>query len=66
MNKTHLDKEEQDILDAFESGEFKSDLTPARKKFIEKSAAQTFKKDKRINVTISDRDLTVIQKRALE
>ncbi|CAK8721800.1 Antitoxin [Candidatus Electronema aureum] len=66
MNKTQLDKEEQEILDAFESGEFKSDLTSARKKFIEKSAAQTFKKDKKINVTISGRDLTAIQKRALE
>ncbi|MGZ8526504.1 MAG: hypothetical protein ACXWVV_02845 [Kaistella sp.] len=66
MNKTQLDKEEQEILDAFESGEFKSDLTHARKKFIEKSAAQTFKKDKKINVTISGRDLTAIQKRALE
>ncbi|MCW5198250.1 hypothetical protein VU06_00695 [Desulfobulbus sp. F3] len=42
-----INKDEQDILDAFEAGEFKSDLTPARKKFIEKSAAQTFKKDKK-------------------
>ena len=66
MNKTQLDKEEQEILDAFESGKFKSDLTSARKKFIEKSAAQAFKKDKKINVTISGRDLTAIQKRALE
>jgi hypothetical protein len=47
MNKTQLDKEEQEILDAFESEEFKSDLTSARKKFIEKSAAQAFKKDKK-------------------
>ena len=66
MNKTQLDKEERAILDAFEAGEFKSELTPARKKFIEKSAAQTFKRDKKINVTISSRDLTAIKKRALE
>ena len=66
MKEVSFDREEQEILDAFESGEFKSDLTSARKKFIEKSAAQTFKKDKKINVTISSRDLTAIQKRALE
>ncbi|MGR0482429.1 MAG: hypothetical protein ACTFAL_13785 [Candidatus Electronema sp. V4] len=47
MNKTQLKKEEQEILDAFESGGFKSDLTPARKKIIGKSAVQTFKKDKK-------------------
>ncbi|GJM41288.1 MAG: hypothetical protein DHS20C20_15700 [Ardenticatenaceae bacterium] len=29
-------------------------------------AAQTFKKDKRINIRISGRDLAAIQKRALE
>jgi predicted DNA binding CopG/RHH family protein len=60
VEEVHLDREEQEILDAFESGEFKYDLTSARKKFIEKSAAQTFKKDKKINITISGRDLTAI------
>lgn len=61
-----INKDEQDIIDAFEAGEFKSDLTLARKKFIEKSAAQAFKRDKKINVAISGRDLKEIQKRALE
>ena len=66
MKKIQLDKEERELLEAFESGEFQSDMTPSRKKFIEESAAQTFKKDKRINIRISGRDLTAIQKRALE
>ncbi len=66
MKKIQLDKEEQEILEAFESGEFQSDMTPSRRKFIEDSAAQTFKKDKRINIRISGRDLMAIQKRALE
>ena len=48
MKKYQLDKEEQELLDAFESGEFQSDLSPSRKKFVEQSAAQTFKKDKKI------------------
>ena len=66
MKKIQLDKEERELLEAFESGKFQSDMTPSRKKFIEESAAQTFKKDKRINIRISGRDLTAIQKRALE
>ncbi|MBS0586502.1 MAG: hypothetical protein JSS37_00745 [Proteobacteria bacterium] len=66
MKKTKLDIEEKVLLEAFESGEFKSKLTPERKKMIEASAAQTFKKDKRINIRISSRDLTAIQRRAME
>ncbi len=66
MKKYQLDKEEQDILEAFEDGEFQSDMTPSRKKIIEKMAAQTFKKDKRINIRISSKDLIAIQRRALE
>ena len=66
MKKTQLDKEEQELLDAFEAGEFRSDMTPARKEFIEQSAAQTFKKDKRINIRISERDLTALRRRAAE
>ncbi len=66
MKTIQLDKEEQELLGAFESGEFQSDMTPSRKKFIEQSAAHTFKKDKRINIRISGRDLAAIQRRALE
>ena len=66
MKKTQLDKEEQALLAAFEYGEFQSELTPSRKKSVEESAAQTFKKNKRINIRISGRDLMAIQKRAME
>ena len=48
MKKIQLDKEEQELLEAFESGEFQSDMTPSRRKFIEESAAQTFKKTKEL------------------
>lgn len=65
MNKYELDTEEQQLLDAFEAGEFKSDMSASRKQFIEKSAAETFKKDKRINIRISNRDLVAIKRRAL-
>ncbi len=66
MKKIQLDKEKQEILDAYESGEFKSVMTDERKKSIKQTAAATFKKDKRINIRLSGRDLSAIQRRALE
>ncbi|MCX7095778.1 MAG: hypothetical protein NTY50_20360 [Methylobacter sp.] len=66
MKKFKLDEDEQALLDAFEAGQFESGLTPERRLFIAKSAEATFKKDKKINVRISSRDLSAIQRRALE
>jgi len=66
MSGYKLSEEEQEILDAFESGELKSVLTPERKKYLQSVAEETFKKDKRINIRISNRDLTLLQRRALE
>ena len=63
---TKLLKEEKDLLKAVESGEYKSILTEKRKKEFEAIARTTFKKDKRINIRISNRDLTAIQSRASE
>jgi predicted DNA binding CopG/RHH family protein len=65
MSKVKLDKDERQLLKAYEAGEFESVLTPARKKEIQAIATHTFKKDKRINIRISSRDLDAIQKRAL-
>jgi len=61
------DKEEKDILDAYESG--KMELSTPSKKEIEaiKAAAEnTFKKDKRITIRLYDHDLKGIQKKAME
>ena len=66
MSKGRLSKEEKTLLDAVEAGEFESVLTEARKKELEAIASNTFKKDKRINIRISNRDLTAIQSRASE
>ncbi len=66
MKKYKLDNEEQETLEAFEAGKFHSDMSSSRKEFIEQVAAKTFKKDKRINIRISSRDLTAIQRRALQ
>jgi predicted DNA binding CopG/RHH family protein len=66
MKKFKLDDDEQAVLDAFEADQFESNLTPERRVFIAKSAEATFKKDKKINIRISSRDLSAIQRRALE
>ena len=65
--KIKLDKEEQDLLDSFERGEWRSvpNLAEEKKK-AQKIAAATFKKDRRVNIRISSKDLIGIQKRALE
>lgn len=66
MAKSKLDSEEQDLLEAYESGEFESDLNDDRRNYVVKAAETTFKKDKRINIRISSRDLEALQRRALE
>lgn len=66
MSKVKLEAGEKEILRDFEAGKFKSVLTPQRKNQLAKAAEETFKKDKRINIRISSRDLEAIQRRALE
>ena len=66
MSNPKLSKEEKQILEDFEEGEFKSVLTPNRKEMVQATAEGAFKKDKRINIRISSRDLEALQRRALE
>ncbi len=66
MNDIKLSKEEKEILKDFEAGEFKSVLTPRRKKMLQAASEEMFKKDKRINIRISSRDLESLRRRALE
>lgn len=63
---TKLDKEEKEILNAYESGKVKSirGKDGALRKHKE-YADVTFRKDKRINIRISNRDLVLLQKRAI-
>ena len=62
--KNNLNKEEQSLLNALETDEFESVLTPDRKAELEAMATDTFKKDKRINIRVSNRDLTAIKSKA--
>ena len=66
MSKSKLSEEEKDLLDAVEAGQFESVLTDSRREELVAIASNTFKKDKRINIRISNRDLTAIQSRATE
>ena len=67
MIKVKLDDEEQALLDSLEAGEWQSvpDLENEIAKHVQ-YAKNTIKKDKRVNIRISSRDLKGIQARALE
>lgn len=64
MSDRKLTIEEQELLVSLEAGQFASALTESRKKDLELAAERTFKKDKRINIRISNRDLLAIQSKA--
>jgi predicted DNA binding CopG/RHH family protein len=66
MKNKKLNPEDLEMLDAFEAGEFESDLKDERRTQLVKSAEETIKKDKRINIRISSRDLEALQRRAME
>lgn len=67
MTSIKLDKDEQDMLDSFERGEWKSvkNVKRAIKKHQE-YARQTLRKDKRVNIRISSKDLEELQAIAIE
>jgi predicted DNA binding CopG/RHH family protein len=61
-----LEKEEKDLLESVEAGEWKSvDSKDSELKRYQQYARSTFKKDRRINIRISAKDLEALQKRAL-
>lgn len=58
--------EEQDILNSFENGEWVPVKKFSKRKIeLIKYARNTFKKDKRLNIRISERDLNELQKKAI-
>ena len=64
---TPYDDEELEILQAWEAGTLKPAAGAAKHMKAHKAAAQaTFKKDQRLNIRISSRDLRNLQARALE
>lgn len=65
--KTKLTKEEKEILDSFEKGEWVPvDDLSKRKKELAEYARNTLRKDKRLNIRISERDLIELQRKAVK
>jgi len=62
-----LSKEEKKLLDSVERGEWRTipNFKKEAKQYQEYARA-TFRKDKRVNIRISEKDLVNIQKRAIQ
>lgn len=62
-----LDRDEKEIRDSFERGEWRSakGAKQERNRYAGYARA-TFRKDRRLNIRISGKDLETIQKRAIE
>ena len=62
-----LSAEEQEILDSYDAGEWQPiENREGEMVKVRQYARATFKKDKRVNIRISEKDLEALQKRALE
>jgi predicted DNA binding CopG/RHH family protein len=62
-----LDKEEAEILDAYEQGKMiLSTPSKMEKAKIKKAAENTFRKNRRVTIRLYDHDLKGIQKKAME
>jgi predicted DNA binding CopG/RHH family protein len=62
-----LDVDEKEILESVERGEWRSTRGVKRERnHYSRYAKATFRKDRRLNIRISTKDLEAIQKRALE
>lgn len=65
--KDKLNKYESDILNDYESGKFKSvPHFAGEKKRYETYARETLKKNRRVNIRMSEYDLKAIQLKAME
>jgi predicted DNA binding CopG/RHH family protein len=58
-----IDTDEKELLESVERGEWKS--TGGGKRGRTRYAKATFRKDRRLNIRLSSKDLEAIQKRAL-
>lgn len=67
MDQLKLDAEEADVLNSYENEEWQPiPQLEAEKQRYQEYARATFKKDSRVNIRISSKDLEAIQKKALE
>jgi len=62
---SRLEQEERDILDSYEKDEWVSILEQTDLETYRSAARNTFRKDKRVNIRMTTRDLELLQERAL-
>ncbi|MBA1446698.1 MAG: antitoxin [Gammaproteobacteria bacterium] len=60
-----LNKEEKEILESYENDEWVSVSNPSDIAKYKAAAKNTFKKDKRVNIRMTEMDLELLQERAL-
>jgi predicted DNA binding CopG/RHH family protein len=60
-----IDADEKELLESVERGEWKSVGGKRERARFSRYARATFKKDRRLNIRLSSKDLEAIQKRAL-
>ena len=65
MGKKKLSKEEKELLDSYENDEWVPVGNKNNLSKYQAAAQSTFKKDKRVNIRISQRDLELLQEKAL-
>ena len=67
MKKTaaKLDADEKELLESVERGEWRSAGGKRERARYSRYARATFRKDRRLNIRLSSKDLEAIQKRAL-
>jgi predicted DNA binding CopG/RHH family protein len=67
MNELNLDPEEKELMASYEADEWLpvGDVEAEKQTYSEYARA-TFKKDKRVNIRISGKDLEALQTRAIE
>ena len=66
MSDDNQDQDDNALLAAFSAGLLASELNEARRAQFKESAEDSLRKDKRINIRISSRDLEELQRRALQ
>jgi len=60
-----LDREEKEILESYENDEWVSVLKPSEIQKYKTAAKNTFKRDKRVNIRMTEMDLELLRERAL-
>jgi predicted DNA binding CopG/RHH family protein len=64
--RKYIDKDEAELDESLEAGEWVSDLSKRDKKRYEEYAQNSLTKQRRINIRMTERDLKKIQAKAIE